>query len=267
MRPRSQQACIPGLAANSVSQLHPVYVPFKAQHQILTRVQSILEECCMHFGNSWVPELMQAQKWEEVESIELTRWIKEFSKHAKNLPPGATKAKDAESLVQTLLATSSLRHSAVHRLPTSAVGILKMVDAALAFTEVLQDTERATKVWKIKNEVAVMIEDVVQHQNLLERKLSEQLEDLATRKAEIDELERLAIEDMVKSDKNYRTAVGSAIQEFLAGLQHAPLACASEETGMQENQSWDEEPEEDVVFVDRGMPLFSPFLQEETPSV
>ena len=109
--------------ALSVPRLHPVYLPFKTQHRSLVLVQSLLEEICLEFGNAWVPDLMEARKWHEAESIELTEWTKRFSKYAKSLPPAAIKPIAGKSIAQVLFGTSALRHSAVHRLPTSAAGI------------------------------------------------------------------------------------------------------------------------------------------------
>jgi hypothetical protein len=232
--------------------LHPVYLPFRTQHQILTLVQSVLEECCFEFGNSWVPELMKAQKWEEAELVELTQWIQEFSKHGKSVPSEATRPAAGKSLEHVLFATSSLRHSAVHRRPTSAAGILEMLNAAITFSEALNDTKRATQIGEIKNELAIIIEDIVQHQNLLERKLCDQLKDLAKRRAEIDELERLAIENMLNNDKSHRTSRGSAVEDFLAELKQASQTCTSERTSIQQNQTADPRLGEDAEIVEEG---------------
>ena len=221
---------------NLIPRLHPVYLPFKTQHKVLTLVQSILEECCFEFGNSWFPRLMRAQKWEEAESIELTQWIKRFSRHMNNIPPSATQTTAGKSLKEVLFATSDLRHSAVHRLPTSAVGVLKMLDAALTFAEALKDTNRAACIERIKNEIAVVVEDVVQHQTLLERKLSDQLKGFKRKRAEIDELERLAVEDMLENDQIYRATAGSAVHDFLGGLQKASCTCASERPNLYEDR-------------------------------
>lgn len=84
---------------------------------------------------------MEAQKWHEAESIELTQWIKKVAKYTKFLPPSAIKPIAGKSIAQVLFGTSTLRHSAVHRLPTSA---------AITFAEALNDSKRAEKVAEIK---------------------------------------------------------------------------------------------------------------------
>jgi hypothetical protein len=235
-----------------IPRLHPVYLPFRTQHQILTMVQSMLEGCCFDFGNSYVPELMEAQKWDEAESVELTQWIQRFSKHAKNLPPPATRAVAGKGLMEALFATSNLRHSAVHRLRTSAAGILKMVDAAVIFAQALKDATRATAIENIKDQLSVVIEDIEQHQTLLERKLSDQLEDLARRRAEIDELERQAVEDMLSNDMSHRYTAGSAVEDFLIVLQ-ASHTCTPAKTTEQVDGNADPESEMDAKTIDEGM--------------
>ena len=195
---------------------------------------------------------MEARKWYDAESIELNQWTSRFSKCAKYLPPSATRPIAGKSLNQVLFETSKLRHSAVHRLPTSAVGILNMVKAAICFADALNDTKRAAKVEAIKQQLASSIEDIVQHQNLLERKLSDQLEDFARRRAEIDELERLAVEDLLDNDKMLRNDVGSVVESFLARLQTVPRTCMCEPTVPFENQKAISGIEDDVGVTEKG---------------
>lgn len=196
---------------------------------------------------------MRAQNWEEVESIELTQWIKRISKHKKSFPPLATKAIAGKGLQEVLFAVSNLRHSAVHRLPTSAAGILKLLDSAITFTEALNDTARKGRIDEIKLELAETIRGIIQHQTLLERKLSDQLIDLARRRAEIDELERLAVKDMLKNDKEHRNIAGLAVENFLSGRAKAPPTCTFEEKATQETQKAVSDFGEDTKNVDQSM--------------
>ncbi|KAL8848211.1 MAG: hypothetical protein Q9221_006780 [Calogaya cf. arnoldii] len=211
--------------SQSVPTLHPVYLPFKTQHKTLVLVQHLLEECCLDFGNTWVPDLMEARQWKEAESIELTEWIKRFSKHAKSLPNSAIERIPGKSVAEVLFGTSKLRHSAVHRLPTSAPGLLNMLSAAIDFAIALKDSIRAKTVSDIHARLEASVGEVVQHQNLLECKLVAQLEDIARRRAELDELERLSIEEMLATDNKQRTEVGCAFEGFLVDHQQTSHPC------------------------------------------
>ena len=78
---------------------------------------------------------------------------------------------------------------------------------------------------KIKAQLEAKLEEIVQHQNLLERKLTDQLEDITRQRTELDELERSSIEEMLKMDKQQRDDVGSSLESFLAGPQLATNMC------------------------------------------
>jgi len=257
----SKQSTTQGHQALSVPRLHPVYLPFKTQHRSLVLVQSLLEESCLEFGNTWVPDLMEARKWHEAESIELTEWTKRFSKYAKSLPPSAIKPIAGKSIAEVLFGTSALRHSAVHRLPTSVAGILNMLHAANSFAEALNDSKRAEKLVEIKTQLEASIEEIVQHQYLLERKLRDQLEDIARRRAELDELERLSIEEMLATDKKQRTEVGSAFESFLIGSQQISSPCACSHTPSFDGAKAESEAEEHIENSGIGMfPCTFPFI-------
>lgn len=201
---------------------------------------------------------MKAHKWDEPESVELTQWIKIFSKQIKSLPPSATTTPAGKGLKEVLFAISNLRHSAVHRLPTSAAGLLTMLDTAITFTVALNESKRAVDIVKIKGELAAIVEDIVQHQTLLERKLSDQMKDFARQRAEIDELERLAIEDMLNNDKTNRISAGSAVDDFLVDLKQASFDCKPEGTSLQEEHEDALKSGENARIVDGGtLPICS----------
>ncbi len=210
---------------------------------------------------------MEAQKWHEAESIELTQWIKKVIKYTKSLPPSAIKPIAGQSIAQVLFGTSTLRHSAVHRLPTSAAGILNMLSAAITFAEALNDSKRAEKVAEIKAPLEACIEEIVQHQNLLQRKLMDQLEDIARRRAELDELERSSIEEMLATDKKQRTEVGSAFESFLVGSQQVSKPCACSCTSSFDGPKAESEAGENIESSGIGMFLCAPFLSFQVPSV
>ncbi|KAL8655151.1 MAG: hypothetical protein Q9210_001061 [Variospora velana] len=211
------------IQTNAVGQWQPA-------NDIQRTPRAVHSSAAPYFGNTWVPDLMEAHNWKEAESIELTQWIKRFSKHAKSLPLSAFDRVSGKGIAEVLFGTSNLRHSAVHRLPTSAAGILNMLSAAINFAEALKDSKRAEKVSEIRTQLEASVQDVVQHQNLLECKLTAQLEDIARRRAELDELERSSIVEMLETDKKQRTEVGSAFEGFLLGCQQISNPCACSHT-------------------------------------
>ncbi len=106
---------------------------------------------------------MEARKWHEAESIELTEWTKRFSKYAKSLPPSAIKSIAGKSIAEVLFKISALRHLPVYRLLTSVAGILNMLHAANSFIEALNDSKRAENIVEIKTQLEASIEEIMQH--------------------------------------------------------------------------------------------------------
>ena len=131
-------------------------------------------------------------------------------------------------IAEDIFRTSALRHSAVHRLPTSATGILNMLHAAMTFAEALNDPKRAEKVVEIRTQLEASIEETVQHSNLLECKLRDQFEDITRRRAKLDELEKSSIEKMLATNNKQRTEVGPTFENLLIGSQQvsSPSACS-----------------------------------------
>ena len=203
---------------------------------------------------------MEARKWHEAESIELTQWTKRFLRYAESLPKSAMRPIAGKSTAHVLFGTNILRHSAVHRLPTSAAGIMKMLSAAITFAEALNDSKRAERVVEIKVLLEASIEEIVQHQNLLERKLTDQLEDIARRRAELDELEKRSVEEMLATDKRQRADIGSALESFLISSGQVSDPCACGHIPSLDKSKADSEAGENMKTGEIGMFLFAHIL-------
>ena len=157
---------------------------------------------------------MQARKWHDAESIELIKWTHVFSNHADSLPPVATSLCSDRTLEQILQGTDAIHHSAVHRFPISAGGMLDMLTAAVEFTKSLRDSERMRKLEEIKSQLEIDIYGIMQQQMLLEHKLGIQLESFGRQRAKLDELEKSSIEEVLAKDKKQCSEVGFALEDI-----------------------------------------------------
>ncbi|MCJ1257356.1 hypothetical protein MMC24_005181 [Lignoscripta atroalba] len=202
-----------------VPSLYPIYLPYKTQHRILGTIQSLLEECCYEFGGKWLPNLISAKQWECPESVELNEWAHKLLKNIKSIPASALGQVQGKGFNQILCATPKIRHTAVHRLRTTATGVLNMIDTASALARMLDDTPRMLQIEKIREALNASIEEISQNQNFLESKLSGERVAIAKRRAELDNLENLAIRDMVDSDAENRRSVGLALHNIVGQLE------------------------------------------------
>lgn len=201
-----------------IPSLYPIYLPYKTQHQILTKVQCILEECCFNFATTSLPEAISARGWECPEAAELTKWIKLFQTRGEEISPSAVSEIPGRTWQEVLIATSRIRNSAVHRLHTSAKGIQNMVGDALMQTKMLRDPTRTSLLEHIRQELASSIKEVEGRSVILEKDLSKELDLLAKRRAELSRLQDAAIHRIIYLDRQNRRIIGLALGEGLREL-------------------------------------------------
>ncbi|KAI9780313.1 MAG: hypothetical protein M1816_003106 [Peltula sp. TS41687] len=202
----------------AVPSLHPMYLPYRTQHLILNTTQAVVEECCFEFGKRCLPQVITTEGWEGPESGELTKWTKYLKKEVKKSPELVLCEIAGSDWRQALSGCNQLRHTAVHRLRTTAKGILSLLESALTLTKALNDTDRSSRIRTIIDELGSSIDDVTRNKHLLENKLLDELQVLAKRRAELDQLERVAVENMVKTDRDHLAVVGSLLEDLVIRL-------------------------------------------------
>ena len=117
----------------------PFDIPYPVQHALLVTTQNILEKCCHEFARKWFPFELEAAGWNCAEAVELTKWTRVILKHSEWLPREAFAVEGL--LSQDILASVQLlRHTAVHRLRTTARGVRKLIQDAVTFAETLGDS-------------------------------------------------------------------------------------------------------------------------------
>lgn len=198
--------------------LYPIYLPYKTQHQILSKVQFILEECCFKFATNSLPEAISARGWEYPEAAELTQWIKLLLPREEEISASAVSKIPGRSWQEVLLATSKIRHSAVHRLRISAKGIQDMLGDAIMLTIMLRDTIRRSLLEHIGRELTSSIEEVEGRLVNLEKDLTKELDILAKRRAELSRLADAAIHRAIDNDRENRRVIGLALGKELNGF-------------------------------------------------
>lgn len=203
------------LATSAVPSLYPVNFPYKAQHFILTTTQRLLEECCFDFTTMWLPSKLQENGWDCPEAVELTKWTKFLTKNNDLLPKASLDLDKDTTIKQVLLSTHNLRHSAVHRLPTSARGINQMVISAARLAKTLRDPLRTAQLEELNHEVEGRIKDMELNKNFLEDKLDKELQDIRRKREELNVKEKELISSTLKEDQENKSLIGVLVQESL----------------------------------------------------
>jgi hypothetical protein len=203
-----------------IPSLYPLYIPYKIQHLVLTRTQRLLEECCYNFTAQSMPELHEQRDWDCSEAIELNTWTFAVVKRLGKFPAHCFETfNDPEMpLVDVLISINKLRHSAVHRLPTTAKGISELIRCAVRFATVLRDTSCKEQLDELQNALEGKIRALELNKNFLETKLEHDMEDIARQRRELDEKEKEAIATMLREDKDYGSLIGVLLSQTVQQL-------------------------------------------------
>lgn len=121
-----------------------LYVPFVAQHYLLTQIQRILERACLEFAQRALPDVLQRNHWDCVEAIELDIFVRALlvprnmlmlRQAEKNRP--TTDTPQDKSLWELLRSVSVIRHLTVHRRRMTLNNVEQVLTDAHRFTRVL----------------------------------------------------------------------------------------------------------------------------------
>ncbi|KAL2864783.1 uncharacterized protein BJX67DRAFT_373614 [Aspergillus lucknowensis] len=127
----------------------------------LTVIRRLVEEGRFTYAQRRFPQL-QVNGWDCLEVVELTKWIKVLSQYSYEL---VTIEKPLDELFSNLRA---LRHSPVHRLRKTAIGVERLAENAQLFLETLDEVDRSERVSRLRGELKTAVEELQRNKDLLE---------------------------------------------------------------------------------------------------
>jgi hypothetical protein len=143
---------------------------------------------------------LKEKKWECPEAAELIKWTRTLAKHSGKVPAGAIWKVPEAPLSEVFSTINVLRHTAVHRLVTSARGTVEMIQSASRLANALGDSPRAADLEKLCLEMGSSIRDMELNKNFLENRLDEQLQAINKNREEFDRGDKEAIATMLSED-------------------------------------------------------------------
>ncbi|KAI1500176.1 hypothetical protein F5X99DRAFT_419415 [Biscogniauxia marginata] len=199
--------------------LYPIQVPYNVQHLILNEAQRMLEESCFQFTQKWLPSVLEKKGWNCASSVELTKWTRVLANEASHTPKEAYNL-GGKQLDEVLFATNTLRHSAVHRLPTTARGITELIKSAVAMASALGDVKHAAQLEEICDELGSKVKSMELYKNALENTAIESLHDIQRQREQLDRQEREVVQRMVNDDAENKTFVGLLLEDSIGRILH-----------------------------------------------
>lgn len=205
-----------------------MYLPYQIQHQLLVKVQSILENACYDFALREMKDIIERESWDCPECVELNIWARTLLSNQDRFREADLDrlGKSFDELANSL---SRIRHTAVHRLRISANALeLFLVDAE-NLLHILQDDHRTKCLTRLRRETQLTIGELKRNKDVLESKLKSKFQKIAEERAELDRLEQLAVEEMLREDREYQMLAGANLDEAIRSSDTAiPSATPTE---------------------------------------
>ncbi|KAL2801618.1 hypothetical protein BJX63DRAFT_416942 [Aspergillus granulosus] len=203
----------PILAAElGLPSFYPSYFPYYAQHSILSTVQHVLEQSCFDFAQKRFPKDIEEHGWDCAEAVELTKWTRLIQKWSPQLPCDSLLVNGPE-LSDALSAVHKIRHTAVHRLLTTARGIDTLVVSAMRMTSILQDPLRTSQLEDLHLDIVSKTETMELQKKALESALAQDLEEIQLQREQLDQKEEDLRRKAVKNDQDMKSLMGDLIAE------------------------------------------------------
>ncbi|PLB34915.1 uncharacterized protein BDW47DRAFT_133937 [Aspergillus candidus] len=206
-------------ATSPYPSLYPLYFPYHAQHSILCTVQKTLEESCFDFARKWLPSELEDRGWDCAMAVELTKWTNFLPRWSSRLPDGSLQLQAAD-LGALMSVIRKIRHTAVHRLPTTARGIASFVASATKLVEALGDTPRLSQLEELHADIQEKIKIMDLTKNALEDQLSRDLRAIQLRREELDRQEEFLRLQTVRNDRENKALMGVLVEEYIEGPFH-----------------------------------------------
>jgi hypothetical protein len=119
-----------------------------------------------------------------------------------------------------------------------------MVDAE-ALVRLLRDNDRVQKLSRIRVETQLTLGELKRTKDLLESKLTSKLKNIAAQRAQLDELEQMAINEMLREDKECQISAGDNLNQSVG----SPDTVIQSETSTDADAKSEADLDEDLVPV------------------
>ena len=204
-----------------------------------------------------MPKVLQKYQWDCPEAAELNLWATEFLQRQDEFAEKArVVGKPLEKLFQSI---ADIRHTAVHRVRISGKGIEQFILDAESLATLLDDSVCLKSLTKLRRDTRLAIEELERNKHILRSKLDETLERIAAQRAELDQLEKAAITEMLEEDGQYQVFAGTNLERAISS-EVTTSASVTTALVVSENETSSREDMESVE--DDGKPSLSGDRQE-----
>ncbi|KAI9662998.1 MAG: hypothetical protein M1821_008045 [Bathelium mastoideum] len=213
----------------SASFLYPVRFPFPAQHRLLSKAQAILEEACYAFFQERFPKILERNKWDCAELVELPKWKDAFL----NLPSefGAHEFQyKGYSLSKFFDSFAWLRNTAVHRERVDTKQTQNFLFGAECFAHILKREPQEQALQHLRRKCDFVLEEWNLQKKQLEQQAKAAQTEYARREKENVRDLSLEIERVKEEDKINEKVAEEMLTQAVQEAEKAGMGAADTET-------------------------------------
>ena len=193
------------------------------------KVQSLLERACYYFGEKILRDVLAKEGWDCPESVELNLWARVLLSNQDKFSADAINEL-GKPLAEVINSITQLRHIAVHRVRVSVTRVEQFMIDSESLARLLQDDSCIRTLSRLRRETQLTIGELKRNKDLLESALVETFKKIAAQRADLDQLERIAVEDMLRKDKDYQIVVGTNLQQAIMSPETIVQSVATTDT-------------------------------------
>ena len=194
--------------------LSPVFLPFKTQHYVFTKIQAALEKACFEFGHQKMPKVMEKNRWDHPEAMELTAWVAE----ARILPSLflARQTQTGISILKVLTAVANIRHTAVHRVRITGKEVEVCLLDAERLATLLDDSTCYETVSFVRRRVRETMKEIELNNQLLVSRLEATRNEISVKISELGgRLEREVTAKTAQLGAQHQLYVGMKMEQAI----------------------------------------------------
>ncbi|EFQ30655.1 ubiquinol-cytochrome-c reductase cytochrome c1 [Colletotrichum graminicola M1.001] len=217
-------------------QINPACLLYKAQHTLLVSTQGILENACFKYAVHNMPRVLWSRQWVAPECVELHIWVRILNYEAEVRFKGEAIPHPHGSWNSFFRSIANLRHKAVHREQLAGSDIESFLRDAHNVARLLRDDEGAKTLARFRKETRECLEMFESCKKNISRDLQEKMDEISTRRAELNILEQQATQDYFQEDMNINAKLGSDLKEAVVSAEVAQTKEEEKHTDDQEER-------------------------------
>ncbi|KAK3681737.1 hypothetical protein B0T22DRAFT_472750 [Podospora appendiculata] len=208
----------PDIYDNQESALLKSDVPFKTQHRVLYKLQTVLEEALFAFAKTTCPAMLTSSGWDCPEAANLSTWMAALNDRRYYRPSGEPLIPSDLSPVfvnEVLISVEAIGRTVAQRTRITGRDMASMARAAGVLLEALRmyHSSHADRVARILKAIEDVNEELAVDREYSETKLRETTAEIEKARAKLEEKKRATVAEIVREHNGFLARTGKRLEE------------------------------------------------------